>query len=76
MDEAHRARRATSCRSYAPRIVTVQIKPDKIRDIIGPGGKTIRAIQEQTGAQIDIEDDGTVSIASADGKAIEQAHAT
>ena len=45
---------------YAPRIVTVQIKPDKIRDIIGPGGKTIRAIQEQTGAQIDINDNGTV----------------
>src|SRR5690349_24963356 len=39
---------------HAPRIVTMQIKPDKVRDIIGPGGKTIRAIQEQTGAQIDI----------------------
>ena len=41
---------------FAPRIVTMQIKPDKVRDIIGPGGKTIRAIQEQTGAQIDIND--------------------
>jgi polyribonucleotide nucleotidyltransferase len=60
---------------YAPRIVTVQVKPDKVRDIIGPGGKTIRAIQEQTGAQIDINDNGTVSIASADAKAIEQAQA-
>jgi polyribonucleotide nucleotidyltransferase len=60
---------------YAPRIVTVQIKPDKVRDIIGPGGKTIRAIQEQTGAQIDINDNGTVSIASADAKSIEQAQA-
>ena len=60
---------------YAPRIVTVQIKPDKVRDIIGPGGKTIRAIQEQTGAQIDINDNGTVSIASADSKSIEQAQA-
>ena len=60
---------------YAPRIVTVQIKPDKIRDIIGPGGKTIRAIQEQTGAQIDINDNGMVSIASSDAKAIEQAQA-
>src|SRR5688572_16009748 len=60
---------------YAPRIVTVQIKPDKVRDIIGPGGKTIRAIQEQTGAQIDIADNGTVSIASANAKAIEQAQA-
>ena len=60
---------------YAPRIVTVQVKPDKVRDIIGPGGKTIRAIQEQTGAQIDINDNGIVSIASADAKAIEQAQA-
>jgi polyribonucleotide nucleotidyltransferase len=60
---------------YAPRIVTVQIKPDKVRDIIGPGGKTIRAIQEQTGAQIDIADNGTVSIASADARSIEQAQA-
>jgi len=60
---------------YAPRIVTVQIKPDKVRDIIGPGGKTIRAIQEQTGAQIDINDSGIVSIASSDSKAIEQAQA-
>jgi polyribonucleotide nucleotidyltransferase len=60
---------------YAPRIVTVQIKPDKVRDIIGPGGKTIRAIQEQTGAQIDIADNGVVSIASANSKAIEQAQA-
>jgi polyribonucleotide nucleotidyltransferase len=58
---------------YAPRIVTVQVKPDKVRDIIGPGGKTIRAIQEQTGAQIDINDSGVVSIASAVAKAIEQA---
>ncbi len=60
---------------YAPRIVTVQVKPDKVRDIIGPGGKTIRAIQEQTGAQIDIADNGVVSIASSDSKAIEQAQA-
>jgi polyribonucleotide nucleotidyltransferase len=60
---------------FAPRIVTMTIKPDKVRDIIGPGGKTIRAIQEQTGAQIDIADNGTVSIASANAKAIEQAQA-
>jgi polyribonucleotide nucleotidyltransferase len=60
---------------YAPRIVTMTIKPDKVRDIIGPGGKTIRAIQEQTGAQIDINDNGTVSIASSDAKSIEQAQA-
>ena len=61
--------------AYAPRIVTMTVKPDKVRDIIGPGGKTIRAIQEQTGAQIDINDAGTVSIASANSKAIEQAQA-
>jgi polyribonucleotide nucleotidyltransferase len=60
---------------FAPRIVTVQIKPDKVRDIIGPGGKTIRAIQEQTGAQIDIADNGVVSIASSDSKSLEQAQA-
>jgi polyribonucleotide nucleotidyltransferase len=60
---------------FAPRIVTMQIKPDKVRDIIGPGGKTIRAIQEQTGAQIDIADNGIVSIASSDGKSLEQAQA-
>src|SRR5262249_50096286 len=45
---------------YAPRIYTLQVKPDRIRDIIGPGGKMIRAIIEQTGVAIDVEDDGTV----------------
>ncbi len=58
---------------FAPRIVTMTVKPDKVRDIIGPGGKTIRAIQEQTGATIDIADNGVVSIASSDARAIEQA---
>jgi polyribonucleotide nucleotidyltransferase len=58
---------------YAPRIITVHIDPDKIGKIIGPGGKTIRAIQEQTGAKIDIEEDGSVFIASADGEASEKA---
>jgi polyribonucleotide nucleotidyltransferase len=57
----------------APRIITVQIKPDKIRDIIGPGGKTIRALAEQTGAQIDVSDSGLVSIASSDARTLEQA---
>jgi polyribonucleotide nucleotidyltransferase len=57
----------------APRIVSVQVSPDKIRDIIGPGGKTIRAIQEQTGASVDVADDGTVSVASSDGKSLQQA---
>jgi polyribonucleotide nucleotidyltransferase len=49
---------------HAPRIFTLKVKPDRIRDIIGPGGKMIRAIVEQTGCAIDVEDDGTVSIAS------------
>ncbi len=57
----------------APRIVSIQVKPDKIRDIIGPGGKTIRAITEQTGAKIDVTDDGTVNIASADRRSLDQA---
>ena len=57
----------TEVSMYAPRIVTIHIKPDKIREIIGPGGKVIRALVEETGCKIDIEDDGTVVIASADG---------
>ena len=59
--------------SYAPRIVTMHIKPDKIRDVIGPGGKVIRGLVEETGCKIDIQDDGTVLIASADGSAMEKA---
>jgi polyribonucleotide nucleotidyltransferase len=59
--------------SYAPRIVTMHIKPDRIRDVIGPGGKVIRGLVEETGCKIDIEDDGTVLIASADGAAMEKA---
>ncbi len=51
----------------APRIDSVKISPDKIGKLIGPGGKTIRGIQDQTGAKIDIDDDGTVYIASTDG---------
>jgi len=58
---------------YAPRIITIKIKQDKIGEVIGPGGKNIRAIIEQTGAKIDIEDDGTVLIASVDGAAGEAA---
>ncbi len=57
----------------APRIVTHQVKPDKIRDIIGPGGKTIRAISEQTGAKIDVNDAGIVSIASSNERSLQQA---
>jgi polyribonucleotide nucleotidyltransferase len=51
---------------YAPRIYTMNIPQDKIRDVIGPGGKVIRGIIEQTGVKIDVEDDGTIHIASAD----------
>ena len=58
---------------HAPRIVTMHIKPDKIRDVIGPGGKVIRGLVEETGCKIDIQDDGTVLIASADGTAMEKA---
>jgi len=54
---------------YAPRIITIRINPSKIGDVIGPGGKVIRAIVEETGAKIDIEDDGTVLIASVDAEA-------
>jgi polyribonucleotide nucleotidyltransferase len=58
---------------YAPRIITMKINPEKIRDVIGKGGSVIRALTEETGATIDISDDGTVSIATADGAAAEQA---
>ncbi|MBI3813425.1 MAG: polyribonucleotide nucleotidyltransferase, partial [Nitrospinae bacterium] len=58
---------------YAPRIITIQIKSDKVRNVIGPGGKIIRGIIEQTGVNIDIEDDGTIAIASPDGGAAQKA---
>ncbi|MEO9789674.1 MAG: polyribonucleotide nucleotidyltransferase [Aurantimonas coralicida] len=58
---------------YAPRIEVMQIPTDKIRDVIGAGGKIIREIVEKTGAKINIEDDGTVKIASSSGKEIEAA---
>lgn len=58
---------------YAPRIITIKIHPDKIRDVIGKGGATIRSITEETGAKIDISDDGTVNIATADGEAAQAA---
>jgi len=58
---------------YAPRIITIKINPDKIRDIIGPGGKMIRSITEETGAKIDVSDDGTINIATADGDAAQAA---
>jgi len=58
---------------YAPRIISFKIPVDKIREVIGPGGKIIRAIVEQTGVKIDIEDDGTVAIASVDEAAAQKA---
>jgi polyribonucleotide nucleotidyltransferase len=58
---------------HAPRIFTLTIKPDRIRDVIGPGGKMIRAIIEQTGVAIDVEDDGTISIASSDDASAKKA---
>ncbi|HXN07702.1 MAG TPA: polyribonucleotide nucleotidyltransferase [Nitrospiria bacterium] len=51
---------------YAPKIVTIKIKPEKVREVIGPGGKVVRSIIEKTGVKIDIEDDGTIRIASSD----------
>ncbi len=59
--------------SYAPRIVTLKIRVDRIRDVIGPGGKVIRGIIEETGVKIDVEDDGTIYIASADEPAMQKA---
>jgi polyribonucleotide nucleotidyltransferase len=58
---------------YAPRITTVKVKPDQIRLIIGPGGKTIKGIIDQTGVAIDVNDDGTVNIASNDPEAVKKA---
>ncbi|MBC8162707.1 MAG: polyribonucleotide nucleotidyltransferase, partial [Roseiflexaceae bacterium] len=58
---------------YAPRIITLQINPEKIGALIGPGGKTIRSIIEATGATIDVEDDGRVFVATADGEAAQKA---
>ena len=60
---------------YAPRVKMIRIKPDRIRDVIGPGGKVIRAIQETTGTKIDIEDTGQVTIFSPDSDALERAEA-
>jgi polyribonucleotide nucleotidyltransferase len=58
---------------FAPRITTIKINPDKIREVIGKGGATIQSITKETGTQIDISDDGTIKIAAVDGKAAEAA---
>ena len=59
--------------AFAPRIQTIKINPDKIGAVIGPGGKTIRKIQEETGAKIDIEDDGSVNISATSGESMQAA---
>ena len=58
---------------WAPRITTVKVKPDQIRIIIGPGGKTIKGIIDQTGCSVDVNDDGTISVAGADPDAVRRA---
>lgn len=58
---------------YAPRITTVKVRPEKVRDVIGSGGKNIRQIVSETGVTIDVEDDGTVTIASNDADAAQRA---
>jgi polyribonucleotide nucleotidyltransferase len=58
---------------YAPRIITIKINPAKIGEVIGPKGKTIRGIQEATGANLNVEDDGTIQISSVKGEAGERA---
>jgi polyribonucleotide nucleotidyltransferase len=63
----------TAVSGHAPRIITLRVKPDKIREIIGPGGKVIRGIIEATGVKIDVEDDGAVTIASSDEVAARKA---
>ena len=64
----------TEFSAHAPRIETMQINPDKIREVIGSGGKVIRSIVEESGAKVDINDDGVIKIASPDSKAIEKAY--
>ncbi len=59
--------------SYAPRIVTIKVHKDKVREVIGPGGKTIRGIIEATGVTIDVEDDGSIVIAATDETASQAA---
>ena len=63
----------TTLSKHAPRIMTVQINPERIGDLIGPKGKNIRGIQEQTGAEVNVDDDGRVTIAAVDGEAGERA---
>ena len=64
---------AAEMSEFAPRIISIKIDPEKIRDVIGKGGATIRGITEETGATIDIADDGTIKIASVDNAAAQEA---
>lgn len=72
MDQTMAEPRATLSK-YAPRIITIQVRPDRIGDIIGPKGKIIRGIQEETGAEINVDDSGVVTISSVEGEAGERA---
>ena len=63
----------TNVSGHAPRIITIRVRPEKIREIIGPGGKVIRGIIEATGVKMDVEDDGSVTIASSDEAAAQKA---
>ena len=72
MEKVMKAPRGTIS-EFAPRIETIKIKPDKIREVIGSGGKVIRGITEATGVKIEIQDDGTINIASADPLATKKA---
>ena len=74
-DELHGLNARQELHDFAPRMETLLVKPDRIRDIIGPGGKVIRAIQETTGAKIDVEDSGKVSVFGPNSAAVEQAMA-
>ncbi|MBW2228836.1 MAG: polyribonucleotide nucleotidyltransferase [Deltaproteobacteria bacterium] len=73
--ELHGLKAREELHEFAPRLEVLFIKPDRIRDIIGPGGKVIRAIQETTGAKIDVEDSGRVSVFGPDRSAVDQAMA-
>jgi len=63
----------TSISDYAPKITTIEINPEKIREVIGPGGKVIRSIVAETGAKIEVEDSGKIIIASPDSKSVDRA---
>jgi len=72
-DQLHGLQPRTELHEFAPRLEVIFIKPDRIRDVIGPGGKVIRAIQETTGAKVDVDDSGRVSVFGPDAAAVAQA---